>query len=84
MAKGKIIVRNAPYIRNANLIGAGNKFAPIRDNSGNVQWQLSVAKQAAPQMQTSSLISRMESTAKTMGFDSRSFTPKISYNTPSK
>lgn len=83
MAKGKII-NNAPIIRNAHLINAGNKFPNLKDANGNTQWKLSVTKQAEPKKDVSALIARMEQTAKTMNLDNKSHTPKISYNSPSK
>jgi hypothetical protein len=46
VAKAKI-VRNSPVIKNANLIGAGNKFVPMTDGKGAIQWKASVQAQAA-------------------------------------
>lgn len=45
MQKRRVKNYGSPFIRNANLIGAGNKFTALRDENGIVQWKLSVVNQ---------------------------------------
>jgi len=84
MGKGRIIYRGGPVIKNATLINAGNKFPNLRDEKGNIQWRLSVTKQAEPKKEVSALIARLNNTVKAMNLDNKSLTPKITYKAPSK
>jgi hypothetical protein len=45
MAK-RIVGRNSPKIKNAHLIGAGNKFNPVYTNKGVINYRASVIKQS--------------------------------------
>lgn len=81
MAKARIAVPNSPSLRNAHLIGAGNKFPKIKDAQGNIQFRLSVVKQAESKTKIVNMDKRLEALLKSstsltkQPSKSKSFTP---------
>ena len=55
MKKRVIRYGAVPFIRNASMIGAGNKFKPMYNENGKIQWTLSVLQQNNPAANTSVL-----------------------------
>ena len=65
MQKRKIKHYGSTFIRNANLIGAGNKFVALRNEQGEIQWRVSIAKQAGQKVTLSALKRKAEELSKT-------------------
>lgn len=84
MGKAQIIVRNSPYIRNSHLIGAGNKFPQLKDANGNIQYRLSVIKQAEKPKASPSVLDMLNTALRSTTSLSKNPTVNKNVSFPSK